>query len=99
MSANEKEQVAMFRYGVIAPLVCRRLENRGSKSMVMKDILSKEIVFPDGSTGKVPERTLWYWLMRYKRYGLDGLYDGLRKDRQSKGRFRAIPADILERAE
>jgi transposase InsO family protein len=99
MSANEKEKVAMFRYGVIAPLVCRRLEHRGMKSTVMKEILSKEVVFPDGSVGKIPERTLRHWLTRYNRYGLDGLYDGLRKDRKNKGRFRAIPENVLKRAE
>lgn len=99
MSVNEKEQVAMFRYGVIAPLVCRRLESRGMKAILMKEILARELVFPDGSVGKVPERTFRHWLMRYKRYGLDGLYDGLRKERKSKGRYRAIPETVLKRAE
>lgn len=99
MHTNEKEKVAMFRYGVIAALVCRRMESKADESIVRREILGKEWVFPDGSMRKVPERTLREWLVRYRRYGLDGLYDGLRKERSNKGRFRAIPVDTLNRAE
>lgn len=99
MNANENEKVAMFRYGVIAPVICRRLEEKGLKTSVMKEVLSREWLFPDGTVAKIPERTFRHWLMRYKRYGLDGLYDGLRKDRKNKGRFKAIPEVALKRAE
>lgn len=99
MSVNEAEKVAMFRYGVISGLVCRRFENKRLQTVVRREILGKEWVFPDGTIGKVPERTLREWLSRYRNYGLDGLYDGLRKDRKNKGRFRAIGQDILKRAE
>jgi transposase InsO family protein len=99
MNASESERVAMFRYGVIAALVCRRLENRLVQSSVRHEILSKEWAYPDGSVRKVPERTLREWLGRYRRYGVDGLYDGLRKERKNKGRFRAIPSETLRRAE
>src|ERR1700735_2968052 len=80
MNASESERVAMFRYGVIAALVCRRLENKLVESSVRAEILSKEWAYPDGSVRKVPERTLREWLGRYRRYGVDGLYDGLRKE-------------------
>ncbi|WP_139340839.1 helix-turn-helix domain-containing protein, partial [Klebsiella aerogenes] len=96
MITNEREKVAMFRYGVIAALVCRRLENKLVESSVREEILSKEWQYPDGSMRKVPDRTLRQWVHRYRNYGLDGLYDGLRKDRTSKGRFRAIPEAVLK---
>src|SRR5580658_10818208 len=99
MKASESERVAMFRYGVIAALVCRRLESKLVESSVRHEILSKEWTFPDGAVRKVPERTLREWLGRYRRYGVDGLYDGLRKERRNKGRFRAIPLEVLRRAE
>lgn len=99
MSAGEKEKVAMFRYGVIAGLVCRRLENRHEKAILRREILSKEWIYPDGSARKVSERTLREWVERYRRYGLDGLYDGLKIDRKNKGRFRAITVDVVKRAE
>ncbi|MFN8555663.1 MAG: DDE-type integrase/transposase/recombinase [Candidatus Obscuribacterales bacterium] len=99
MSAGEREKVAMFRYGVIASLVCRRLENRHELTLLRREILAKEWIYPDGSSRKVADRTLREWVGRYKRYGLDGLYDGLKIDRKNKGRFRAITADVVKRAE
>ncbi len=99
MIASEKERVAMFRYGVIAALVCRAMENKHAERAVRRQILQREWIFPDGSMQKVAERTLRYWLGRYRKYGLDGLYDGLRKDRKSKGRYRAIAETVLGRAE
>src|SRR3982751_5574185 len=98
MSAGEKEKIAMFRYGVIAALVCRRSENPHEKALLRREILSKEWVYPDGSTRKVAERTLRDWLGKYQRYGLDGLYDGLKKERKNKGRIKAISTDVLKRA-
>jgi transposase InsO family protein len=99
MSNKEQEKEAMFRYGVIAPLVCRRLENRQVKALVKEEVLGKEWIFPDGSVAKVADRTLRQWLGRYRKYGLDGLYDGLRKDRRNKGRSKAISAEVLKQAE
>ena len=99
MITNEKEKVAMFRYGVIAPLICRQFENKLEESVARSEILSKEIVFPDGVMRKVPGRTLRSWTERYRKFGLDGLFDGLRKERASKGRFRAINPEVVQRAE
>lgn len=99
MSTSENELMAMFRYGVIAPLICRRFDGKREEAAARAEILGKEIVFPDGSARKVPERTLRLWVARYRQYGLNGLYDGLRKDRKSKGRYRAMSGAILKRAE
>jgi putative transposase len=98
MSGSNQEKIATFRFGVIAALVCRGFENRLQKEQVRKEILNREWKFPDGGTRKVSPRTLRHWLQRYRQYGLDGLYDSLRKSRRSKGRFRAIPAETLKRA-
>src|SRR6185295_6113649 len=99
MITSESEKAAMFRFGVIAPLICRKFENDREKAAVRKEILSQEIRYPDGVMRKVPERTLRSWMERYRKFGLDGLYDGLRKDRKSKGRFLATNEEILKRAE
>lgn len=98
MSENEQEKIATFRFGVIAALVCRDLANKREKAEVRQEILNKEWRFPEGGVRKVSERTLRQWVRRYRLYGLDGLYDSLRKCRKSKGRFHAIPGATLERA-
>ena len=99
MSESENEQMAMFRYGVIAPLICRRFESKREEAAARAEILGKEVIFPDGIARKIPERTLRLWVARYRQYRLDGLYDGLRKDRKSKGRYRAMTEGVLKRAE
>lgn len=96
---NESERVAMFRYGVIAALVCRRLASRAEEAVLRRELLAKEWVFPDGSVRKIPERTLRDWLSRYRKYGMEGLYDALKKERKNKGRVKAIGKETLERAE
>lgn len=99
MITSESEKAAMFRFGVIAPLICRKFESKREEGAARTEILSQEIRFPDGAMRKVPERTLRSWVDRYRKFGLDGLYDGLRKDRQSKGRFLTVNEAILKRAE
>jgi transposase InsO family protein len=99
MAMNEKESVAMFRFGVIAALVCRRFENKREERTVRREILTQQWQYPDGSMRTVSGRTLREWMRRYRQYGLNGLYDNLRKDRGSKGQFRALASEVLERAE
>lgn len=96
---SDGERVAMFRYGVIAALVCRRFESKTAERIVRKELLVRDWIYPDGSVRKVPERTLREWLNRYEKYGLDGLFDGLKKERKNKGRVKAIAKSMLERAE
>lgn len=95
---NEKESMAMFRFGVIAPLVCRRFENKAQERTVRAEILAKQWQQPDGSMQHVAGRTLRFWLARFRKHGLDGLYDGKRQDRPSKGQCQVLPKPLLEEA-
>lgn len=96
---EEQEAIAMFRFGVIAPLVCREFETEGLRRVARAEILSKQWKHPDGSMRQISERTLRYWMARYKKCGLDGLYDGLRQPRKNKGECKALSAELLEAAE
>jgi transposase InsO family protein len=95
---TKAEKVAVFRFGVIAPLVCRLFENEQQKRQVRREILEKLWKHPDGGLKRVSERALRYWLSRYRQHGLDGLYDSLRKARASKGVCRALSPKLLEAA-
>jgi len=99
LKLNETEKVAMFRYAVIAALVCRRFETKQDEGLLRREILANEWNFPDGTLRKIPERTLREWLNRYRKYGLKGLYDGLKKERKNKGRSKAIAQAVMQRAE
>ncbi len=92
---DPREQVALFRYGVIAPLVCRKLDIDNYKTL-RGQVLEQMYSHPDGSLRKVAERTLRRWLARYRKFGFKGLFDDFRSD---KGSCKAIPKEILEKAE
>ncbi len=92
---DQRLKVALFRYGVIAPLVCRRMEPEESKN-VRKQVLEQSFSYPDGSLRRVPERTVRHWLGRYRKFGFKGLFDEFRSDR---GISRALPEELLKKAE
>ena len=97
--SKEAEEIAVFRFGVIAPLVCRQFENKSQEKEARKEILAKQWKQPDGNLKRIPARTLRFWLARYRQYGLDGLYDGMRKSRPSKGISKALSEQLLADAE
>lgn len=94
-SPTEREwETALAKFAVIAPLVCRNLESAERESL-RKEILAATHRFPGDRMRRVAERTLREWCQTYREHGLDGLARGPRKD---KGKPRAIPETVLERA-
>lgn len=91
--------MAQFRFGIIAPLVCRHLESREEKRVLREEVLSKHYRHPNGCIITVSERTVRYWLRRYKDHGLTGLFDNYKRARKNKGECRSISASILCEAE
>jgi len=85
---------AQYRFEVIAPLVCRRLDEEERRE-VKRAILSRRYLTPDGDERFVADRTVRSWQARYKKYGFDGLK---RMTPPTKGRFHAIPEEIIEKA-
>ncbi len=92
---DQRLKVALFRHGVIAPLVCRRLEPDAQKRQ-RNEIAEQFFEYPDGSLRLVPERTVRHWLAKYKKFGFQGLFDEFRSD---KGANKAISVEILKSAE
>jgi putative transposase len=96
MSEDRPTKVALFRFGVIAPLVCAQLEPAEGREL-KRAIGERAFTWPDGKMKRVARRTLSHWCWRYRnRGGFAGLVDGKRKD---AGRCRAIPHAVLLRAE
>ncbi len=94
MDEKLRHQWAEFRYGVIAPLVCRRLDEAQRREERHR-ILKTSFTTPIGDSKSVPDRTLRSWLSRYNLYGFDGL---TRIESRSTGKCEAIPEDILNAA-
>jgi transposase InsO family protein len=85
---------ALFRYRVIADLVTLVL-TPGELTALVRDAAQKRYRQPDGSEASFSARTIWTWLARFRKGGLDALLPSVRKD---KGALRAISAEALERA-
>lgn len=95
MAKEDKQQEwAQFRFAVIAPLVCRRLDDAQARQLKL-EILNQTFVTPDQKEKRVAERTLREWISRYRLYGFDGL---LRIKRKDSGVLTAISTDLIDQA-
>lgn len=94
MDEEKRRKWAQFRFEVIAPLVCRRLDE-ADRSQLRRQILAKRHLTPDGDERLVSERTLRSWVARYKNHSFDGLK---RMTPPTKGSYRAIPSDVIDKA-
>src|SRR6516165_10756047 len=90
------EKLALFRYGLIAPLVLETLP-RGELTRRAEEIAARHYDIPDSKRISISVDTLLDWALRYRHGGFDALAP---KPRQDRGQSRAIPpqlADLIER--
>jgi putative transposase len=93
MNEEERKDLALFRYQLIAPLL--RMTERGAIQAALNSIAKEEHTLPNGSTRRFSVRTLERYLSGYRKGGLDALMPEVRNDRS---RPRALPPAIIERA-
>jgi len=90
------EKIALFRYGLIAPLVLEPLP-RGELTRRAQEIAARPYTLPDSQRTSISVDTLLEWALRYRTGGLEALAP---KPRQDRGQSRAISpqlADLIER--
>ena len=87
MPDDKAEKIALFRYGLIAPLVLETLP-RGELSRRAQEIATRLYDIPHSTRRQVSVDTLLEWTLRYRRNGLPAL---MPKPRQDRGQMRAIP--------
>ncbi|MBL8212481.1 MAG: helix-turn-helix domain-containing protein [Bryobacterales bacterium] len=80
------EQIALFRYELIAPLVLGTLSH-GELTRRAQQIAARLYDFPHTQRRQVSVDTLLEWTLRYRRHGLEGLKP---KPRQDRGQMRVI---------
>ena len=91
MDEDLREQIALFRYGVISELVSRPLA-AGEKEMLLAGIAAKSWVIPGSERTHIGRATARDWVTLYQRHGLEGLRPSPRSD---AGRPRAIPRGMF----
>jgi putative transposase len=90
------EKLALFRYGLIAPLVIEPLP-RGELTRRAEEIASRQYDIPDSTRRAITVDTLLEWAKRYRHGSLEALAP---KPRQDRGQPRAITpqlATLIER--
>ena len=93
---DKAEKIALFRYGLIAPLVLETLP-RGELTRRAQEIAARLYDIPYSTRRQVSVDTLLEWALRYRRNSLAALHP---KPRQDRGRLRAITAEaaaLIER--
>jgi len=96
MDQEKKEKVAVFRFGVIFPLVeCNTRDYWGEKSRILKELVSREWDIPFSDRNYISKATILSWLRRYEEGGkrIEALYPA---DRGDRGRVRSIDGSTID---
>lgn len=88
---EEKQDIALWRYGIISPLLHRGVNDRLMHE-ALQDLAEKNYRHPSGTIVTFSPETIRKWLYRYIQTGLQGLSD---KERADKGRHH-IPEELAK---
>ncbi len=92
MDDRTKRDVALWRLGVLGPLVSARLEH-GDRQRLFEEIAARVHQMPDGKVVELSARTIESWYYAHRRGGFEALYPCTRSD---CGQSRAIAPDVAE---
>jgi putative transposase len=90
------EKVALFRYGLIAPLVLESLP-RGELTRRAQEIAARHYEIPGSRRTSISVDTLLDWALRYRTGGFEALAPKLRQDRGQSRTITPQLADLIER--
>ena len=91
MNTEERRKIALFRYGILAPLISGTNEDGQSIKEFFRVAADKVYTNPRGEDVRVAASTLSRWYYNYKRNGFDALMPVKRWD---TGRQRKLDDDI-----
>lgn len=92
MDETQREQIALFRHGIIAELVSRPLAPC-EKEKLLCAIAAKQWHVPGTERTRIGRSTVRDWIELYQTHGFEGLKPGPRAD---AGQSRAIPDEVQE---
>ena len=93
MNDETRQKIALFRYGIIAPVVSGTYDEGKSIKGFFRDAASKVYTNPSGEETKISASTLERWYYAYNKGGFDALIPMRRCD---TGKSRKIDEDIME---
>ena len=89
---TRRQEVALFRYGVIADLVHLERGTRGLYKL-LEDKAQKVWPIPYSRRNRVAAETIRHWLKQYRKGGFDAL---LPRPRADAGRSRRLPQQVTD---
>lgn len=93
MNDETRRNIALFRYGIIAPVIAGTYDESKSIKEFFSVTANKTYTNPRGEDTRVSASTLERWFYNYKRSGFDALIPSRRCD---TGQPRKIDEDIKE---
>ncbi|WP_237342407.1 AAA family ATPase [Heyndrickxia coagulans] len=94
MNETLRNEVAAFRFGLIAPIVQRQLK-QGERYTLLREIASQRYTIPGSERTTVSIRSLERYLQAYEENGFEGLKP---QERKSQGSLRNQDPEVLKRA-
>ena len=91
MDKNEQNDLALMRYGIIAPVICHTLPPEMSNKEFFEEAAKQTYKDPKGRDRKFSASTLERWYYSYHHFGFNALTGKTRKD---YGSFRKVDSDI-----
>jgi len=92
MTKEDQEAVALFRYGLIAPILNQHC---GDRQSYLQEVCAKKHKVPYYGLKEFSLSTVERWLSDYRRWGFDALKP---KDRNDKGNSRAMTQEEQDAA-
>ena len=92
---NHIDEMALFRLGVLGPLVSRDVLARGELARLMHQIAQQEYAIPGSRRRHISEKTLRVWYDLWRRDGVAGLASKPRNDRGASKLPEAVQAAVI----
>ncbi len=90
MDRMKQEKIALFRFGIIFPLLDERLQ-WGEKSQIVEKICAESYEIPFSERTRISKATVYNWLRRYSQHQeIEDLYPASRED---KGHHRSVSSE------
>ncbi len=93
MKQEQKQEIALMRYGAIAPLIAGLDEDYPSQNAFYEEVAAKGIPGPDGRLRHYAPATIEKWYLNYKKHGFDALVPKARAD---AGMSRKLDEDLQQ---
>ena len=94
MKQEKQQEVALMRYGAIAPIIAGLDERYPNKTAFYAEISAKGLIGPDGKLHHYAPATIEKWYLDYQNHGFEG---SVPKGRSDAGVSRKLDEELQER--